>query len=97
MSSHNRLEDSQQSTGLKLDSLKSRWIDGYKYHQTLYPGYGIDSNQMVLSSGGTAKASQDDTYIGSLLDIKCTTTTELSRDLAAAIGKEFPGKLYTDA
>lgn len=38
----------------------------------------------------------DDAYIGSLLDIKCTTTIELSRDLAAAIGKEFPGKLYTD-
>lgn len=34
--------------GLKIASLKQRWLVGYKWHRKFYPDCGINSKQLVL-------------------------------------------------
>ncbi|GFX44996.1 hypothetical protein TNCV_3430451 [Trichonephila clavipes] len=51
------LRDEEPSAGLKLTNLKGKWIEGYKWSESGFPvmGYGIDSKQVVLTPGFSAK------------------------------------------
>ncbi|GFX28304.1 hypothetical protein TNCV_1125581 [Trichonephila clavipes] len=62
--------------GLKLASIKRRWLDGYKRHRKWSPGYGINSKQVVFSPERSVKVESEQRHLQEIaIGIKGMTTS----------------------